>query len=71
MRNPDRIDIFCNALISLWKKYVPDWRFGQLCFNFFCWLDDRGVDPFFPEEDQMIKFFEKYLKEIINAEYED
>ena len=57
MRDPKRIDKFCNQLADIWKK-VPDWRFGQLMVNFLGSLDR---DPFFPEDDEMeqklIEFF--------------
>ena len=58
MRNPDRIDDFCKELAQIWKSNVPDWRFGQLICNVF---GSMGVDPFFPEEDKMIKIFEDYF----------
>ena len=51
MRDINRIDKFCNDFAELWKK-VPDWRFGQLICNTFGYL---GGDPFFIEEDEMIK----------------
>lgn len=51
MRDINRIDKFCDDLAELWKK-VPDWRFGQFICNTFGYL---GVDPFFIEEDEMIK----------------
>lgn len=58
MRNPDRIYKFCNELAKLWADNVPDWRFGQLICNVFGTLNE---DPFFPEEDRMIKIFENYF----------
>lgn len=58
MRNPDRIDEFCNRLAKCWHK-EPDWRFGQLICNTFGYL---GKDPFFPEDDEMIRFLESYFK---------
>ena len=57
MRDPKRIDKVCWRLAEAWKK-VPDWRFGQLMVN--C-LGSMGKDPFFPEDDEMIEFIEKYL----------
>lgn len=57
MRNPDRIDPFLKELGEYWKK-VPDWRFGQLIVNVF---DSFDRDPFFPEEDEMLKYFGKYF----------
>lgn len=58
MRNPDRIDRFCMQLAKIWKEEVPDWRFGQLICNVF---GSMNCDPFFPEEDEMIKIFENYF----------
>ena len=58
MRNPNRIDEFCNRLARVWHC-VPDWRFGQLMVNM---LGEMNRDPFFPEDDTMIEFFEQYMK---------
>lgn len=58
MRNPNRIDDFCTQLAKIWKTNVPDWRFGQLICNVFGTLNE---DPFFPEEDKMIKIFKDYF----------
>lgn len=44
MRDPKRIDKFCQRLAVLWK-IVPDWRFGQLIVNV---LGSMDRDPFFP-----------------------
>ena len=59
MRNPDRIDQFLERLGKVWKK-VPDWRFGQLMVNV---LNSMPKDPFFPEDDEMIKYFEDFFYE--------
>lgn len=59
MRDPARIDEFCNRLAAAWKHDVPDWRFGQLMYNLF---DSLGKDPFFIEDDQMIDYIESYLR---------
>jgi hypothetical protein len=65
MRDPNRLDKFYDRLKELHKEYTPDWRFGQLCSNFFGWLyQEKKKDLFFPEEDEMIKCFEEYLKGI-------
>lgn len=58
MRNPERIKEFCNELAEIWETNVPQWRFGQLICNVFGTLNE---DPFFPEEDRMIKIFEDYF----------
>ena len=57
MRDPNRIDAFCRRLANRWKM-VPDWRFGQLMINIFRQMDR---DPFFPEDDEMIKAIERII----------
>lgn len=57
MRDPKRIDDFCSKLAECWKL-VPDWRFGQLICNV---LGTCKRDPFFYEEDEMLKVFEKFF----------
>ena len=57
MRNPERIDKFCSKLAEYWKE-APDWRFGQLICNV---LGTCKRDPFFYEEDEMLKIFEDYF----------
>ena len=73
MRSADRLDKFYNEICRLHKKYLCDWRFGQLCSNFFGWLMSvQGRDLFFPEEDEMLKWFKQYLKEVVGEEkFED
>jgi len=58
MRNPARIDEFCDELKRYWHL-VPQWRFGQLICNVFRTLKR---DPFFLEEDAMLKVFEEFFK---------
>jgi len=58
MRDINRIDKFCNELAKYWKK-IPDVRFGQLILNVFG-LCER--DPWFYEEDEMLKVFEEFFK---------
>ena len=63
MRNVDRLDKFYDELKGIHKKSFPDWRFGQLCSNFFGWLvSEKGIDLFFPEEDKMIEYIKEYAK---------
>ena len=40
---------------------VPDWRFGQLMMIVLGEMSTKR-DPFFPEEDEMIEFIEKYVE---------
>ena len=65
MRDPKRIDKSCWRLAEAWKK-VPDWRFGQLMVN--C-LGSMDRDPFFPEDDEMIQYIEKFTG--VNGPKED
>ncbi len=58
MRDPNRIPIFISELGDVWKEKLPEWRFGQLMYNFMCEVGD----PFYWEED---KFLEKF-KEFVN-----
>jgi hypothetical protein len=57
MRDPKRIDEFCKELATIWKE-VPDWRFGQLICNVF---GSCMHDPWFYEEDDMLKVFHDYF----------
>jgi hypothetical protein len=62
MRNPDRIDVFCDELKKMWHK-IPDWRFGQLMSNALGAVYERtNNDPFYMEDDEMLK----ELKELFN-----
>ena len=58
MRDKNRIQGFCNRLARAWEM-VPDWRFGQLMVNA---LGEMGRDPFFPEDDEMIEYIEKFVE---------
>lgn len=58
MRDPKRIRKFCARLATAWEQ-LPDWRFGQLMVNA---LGTMGRDPFFPEDDEMIEYLEKYVE---------
>ena len=63
MRDPSRLDSFYDEMKKIHKESFPDWRFGQLCSNFFGWLmSEKGIDLFFPEEDKMIDYFREYAE---------
>lgn len=63
MRNPQRLDAFYEAVKKIHKESFPDWRFGQLFFNFWRWLsNEKHIDIFFPEEDETIKLLKEYVK---------
>lgn len=51
MRDINRLDSFYDEVKRIHKKFFPDWRFGQLLYNFWCWYGD----PFYVEEDDMVK----------------
>ena len=56
MRNTDRIEPFLSEIGRIWKEKCPDWRFGQLMYNFFSVLGD----PFYYEEDEFLEAFKAY-----------
>lgn len=62
MRDPKRISKFCDRLAAVWAC-VPDWRFGQLMSNMLGqYVYETKKDIFFPEDDELIEFFEKYVE---------
>jgi len=61
LRDPNRIYKFCGRLAKAWSM-LPDWRFGQLMMNALGEMAHGGRDPFFPEEDEMIEFLEKFCE---------
>ena len=66
MRDPNRIDKFCDELKTIWHQ-VPDWRFGQFILNMerACHID-TGKDVFYLEDDDFFKFMKGYFKKITN-----
>ena len=67
MRDPKRIKKFCDRLAVAWQCN-PDWRFGQFMMNVLGEMAHAGRDPFFPEDDEMIKFIERYVGEVAPGE---
>ena len=61
MRDPNRIDKFCNELAAIWKSNAPDWRFGQLMSNFQRWCAVKKIDIFFPEDNEILELFKEFL----------
>ena len=63
MRDPKRIDKFCDELKTMWKS-VPDQRFGQLMVNFFGFvLEQSGKNSVWRiEEDEMLEYVKKFSK---------
>jgi len=62
MRNSSRIEKFCQRLARAWE-YMPDMRFGQFMMNVLGAYAHEVRDPWFPEEDEMIEYIEKWAKE--------
>ena len=70
MRDPKRINKFCDRLAACWQK-VPDWRFGQLMSNVLgAYVSETKRDIFFPEDEEMIRFFEEYFSREGASPYE-
>ena len=64
MRDKNRIDKFLDFIGEYWKKYFPDWRFGQLMVNLLCWAQYKNLgDPFFWEEDKFLEYLDMYIKD--------
>ena len=61
MRDPNRIDKFCDELKTIWHQ-VPDWRFGQLMVYFI----GRVGDPlsFYMEDEDFMTRLEKIIEEL-------
>ena len=57
MRDVRRIEGFLKEFGELWGKHYPDWRFGQLIFNFIC----AYGDPFHLEEDEFLVALKAYI----------
>lgn len=73
MRKAERLDEFYKEKCRLHKKYLPDFRAGQLDSCFYGWLmSEKHKDLFFPEEDEMIDLFREYCEEMVGEErFED
>lgn len=61
MRDPKRIDNFCNELKAIWHC-VPDYRFGQLMSNMLsAYMAETKRDIFYVEDEEMMRFFREYV----------
>lgn len=64
MRDPNRIDKFCNELAKLWHK-VPDWRTGQFMVNIMLAYQNKfGHDAFYAEDAEFMEFIKEFIKEV-------
>ena len=60
MRDPKRIDEFCDLLKELWKR-VPDWRFGQLISNLGRQLEWTPGGFFYAEDEEFMNELSRIL----------
>lgn len=68
MRDPKRIPGVCRRLAAVWEN-VPDWRLGQLLVNLLSeYVNKTGRDPFFPEDEELVSFFESLFRKNDNPE---
>lgn len=56
MRDVGRMEPFLEEMKTIWAEKFPDWRFGQLMYNFF----SAYGDPFYLEEDEFMIAFRAY-----------
>ena len=61
MRDVLRLNGFYHDLREIHKEYFPNWRFGQLMYNFRKWVvKKKKKDPFYIEEEEMLEMFRQY-----------
>ena len=60
MRDPKRIDKFCDLVKELWKR-VPDWRFGQLISNLGRQLEWTPGGFFYAEDEEFMNELARIL----------
>ena len=68
MRDPKRIDEFCDLLKKIWKR-VPDWRFGQLISNLGRQLEWTPGGFFYAEDEEFMNELSRILAKF--NEYEN
>lgn len=68
MRDPKRIDEFCDLLKKIWKL-VPDWRFGQLISNLGRQLEWTPGGFFYAEDEEFMNELARILAKF--NEYEN
>lgn len=60
MRDPKRIYPTTQAVAEIWTN-LPDWRFGQLMYNFKTAMEREGRDIFYMEEDEFVQRLREYV----------
>ena len=67
MRDPHRIDYYCDALATLWQT-APDLRFAQLMYTLMnAWEVRHGSSAFYAEDAEFLAFAREYLNEITES----
>ena len=65
MRNPDRLEQIYDIVLTLHKKYFPDWRIMQLMNNFFMWHYNKyKTDGYYLEDIEFIAKFKNFVREV-------
>lgn len=63
MRDPNRINKYCDILKCIWGT-CPDMRFGQLMMVLLgAYQSEKQRDPFFPEDEELFAFFAEHVKD--------
>lgn len=65
MRNPKRIRPLCDRLAEAWEK-LPDLRLGQLIVD-----SIGGKDPFYIEDEDLIRMLERFVRETRKGKTEE
>lgn len=65
MRNPERIRPLCERLAEAWEK-LPDLRLGQLLVDSL-----NGKDPFYIEDEDLIRMLERFVRETRKGKTEE
>ena len=60
MRDPKRIYSTTSAIANVWAD-LPNWRFGQLMYNFKAAMERDGRDIFYMEEDEFVQRLREYV----------
>lgn len=61
MRDKNRLYGFYEQVRDIHINYFPDWRFGQLFYNFSVWVSEKkGRDLFFPEENVTLAYLKEF-----------
>ena len=61
LRDIERIEPFCNEIISIWKRY-PDLRFGQLMTIITERMSANRKSFFYMEDDKLLEEIKKMFE---------